>query len=105
MTRDELRALVAERPTVPLLTAFAAIDVSETAGRKAYARGELPFRVIRVGKALRAVSCDLEALLLTPDKAMAGPASPTDALTDEAHEGAPRHDQCAPAPALRSVSR
>lgn len=88
---------------MPFLTALEAIGISETAGRKAYARRELPFRVIRVGTALRAISCDLEALLLTPDTAMAGPASPTAALTDESVKGT-RDAQSAPDRPLRSIS-
>jgi hypothetical protein len=60
---EELQQIIEANVTVPLLTAFDAIDVSETAGRKAHKRGELPFRVIEVGKALRVPSCDLAALL------------------------------------------
>jgi hypothetical protein len=103
MTRDELRTLIAEQPTVPFLTALEAIGVSETKGRKAHAAGALPFRVLTIGR-WRVPSCDLEALLLTPNSSEDPAPTGSVATTVEAVEE-PRHDQCAPAPALRSVSR
>jgi hypothetical protein len=95
MTPAELRELLDGSLTVPLTVAFDAIGVGETAGRKAQRRGDLPFRVIAVGKALRVPAVDLERLLLTPDNSETGPATgPALALTHEPSEA--RSDQCAP---------
>ena len=63
MTPDELRQIVDANVTVSLLVAFQAIGVGETAGRKALKRGDLPFRVIKVGAALRVPAADLAGLL------------------------------------------
>jgi hypothetical protein len=87
MTRDELRTLIAEQPTVPFLTALEAIGVSETKGRKAHTAGTLPFRVLTIGR-WRVPSCDLEALLLTPNSSEDGSVSPDVAATTKA-EGVP----------------
>lgn len=90
MTRDELQGLItAGVLTAPFLDALDAIDIGETAGRAALKRGDLPFRVIRVGKALRVPVRDLEALLLTPDIDEAGPASPAVVTTTSSDEGEP----------------
>lgn len=65
MTPAELRALIEGNVTVPFLTALEAIGMGETAGRAAYKRNDLPFRVIRIGKVLRVPTADLATLLLT----------------------------------------
>ena len=67
-----------------LLVALDAIGVGETAGRKALKRGDLPFRVIKVGGALRVPTCDLSILLApaTPDSSEAGASTPAIALAD-----------------------
>lgn len=68
MTPAQLLELCQTQLTVPFLTALDVIGVGETAGRKAYARGDLPFRVIRVGNVLRVPTADLaRAVGLTPD--------------------------------------
>ncbi len=63
MTPRELRAQIENNITVPLLTAFKVYGIGETAGRKAYKRGDLPFRVVRMGNVLRVPTCDLADLL------------------------------------------
>ena len=79
--------LLSSSLTQPFLVALDAIGVCETTGRKAYARGDLPFRVIRVGNALRVPSCDLEALLLTPVMDEAGAPTPAYVTTPEVAKG------------------
>jgi hypothetical protein len=64
MTPTELRNLVESEVTVPFLIGLEAIGMGETAGRQALRRGELPFRVFRMGKVLRVPTCDLRELLL-----------------------------------------
>ncbi len=101
MTPAALRDLVATEVTVSFLTALEALGLGETAGRQAYRRGDLPFRVLRVGKALRVPTRDLAVLLLDPDSSATGPASPVVALTDEPHGGP--HDQHDTPRALRTA--
>ena len=68
MTRDELERIVASGElTVGFVTALAAHNIGETAGRTALKRGTpLPFRVVRVGNCLRVPVVDLEEQLLRP---------------------------------------
>jgi hypothetical protein len=70
VTPEELRQIIEADVTVPFLVALEAIGVCETTGRKAHRRGELPFRVWVVGKAMRVPSCDL-AVLLQPGQGSA----------------------------------
>lgn len=79
MTPAVLRELVATEVTVPLLTALEALGLGETAGRQAYKRGDLPVRVLRIGKALRVPTRDLAVLLLAPDSGVAGVSAPATA--------------------------
>lgn len=80
MGPTELRELAKRQLTAPLEVAFEAIHVGETAGRQAYTRGELPFRVIKVGRCLRVPVADLVRLLL-PDMDEAGDRAPAHVTT------------------------
>jgi hypothetical protein len=91
MTPTALRELVATEITVPFLTALDALGLGETAGRQAYKRGDLPFRVLRIGKALRVPTRDLEVLLLAPDMDAGGPTRGAAVTTLKATGGPDEH--------------
>lgn len=63
MTPAEVREALESSVTQPFLVALEVLSIGETAGRAAYRRGELPFRVIRMGRVLRVPSADLWPLL------------------------------------------
>jgi hypothetical protein len=69
LTPSDLQHLVETQVTVPLMTALEAFGMGETSGRAALKRGDLPFRVWRVGKVLRVPTMDLAVLLLAPVEA------------------------------------
>lgn len=75
MTRNELLALPA---SVDIVTAGRAFGVGRTTAYALARSGQFPCRVIRAGKAYRAITADLLRVLhITPDnsEAAAGPAA------------------------------
>lgn len=82
MTRDELLALPA---SVDIVTAGRAFGIGRTTAYSLARSGEFPCKVIRAGKAYRAITADLHRVLhITPETSEAATAA-TATAPDEHH--------------------